>query len=176
MESPTPTYKIVLLGDGGVGKTTWVNNILTGEFRKKYIATIGADINTISFDTNYGKKNLEIWDVAGQEKFSGLRDEYFLDSHGAIIFYDITSNISIKNLEKWLIAFIQVAPEKPIIIVANKLDVENSAKYTHIINQMRKHLDQKIMSCSVKNRLGVKPIVKEILKSVSGKSDLDIND
>ena len=71
-----PTFKLVLVGDGGVGKTTYVKRHLTGEFEKKYIATMGAVVHPMDFTTNRGKLVFNVWDTAGQEKWAGLRDGY----------------------------------------------------------------------------------------------------
>lgn len=71
-----PEFKVILVGDGGVGKTTFVKRHLTGEFEKKYIATQGVEVHPMTFSTNRGKLRFMVWDTAGQEKLSGLRDGY----------------------------------------------------------------------------------------------------
>lgn len=71
-----PVFKLVLVGDGGVGKTTLVRRHLTGEFEKKYIPTLGVEVNPLAFQTNFGRLKFNVWDTAGQEKFGGLRDGY----------------------------------------------------------------------------------------------------
>lgn len=69
-------YKLVLVGDGGVGKTTFVKRHLTGEFEKKYIATLGVEVHPMVFYTTLGEVRMNVWDTAGQEKLGGLRDGY----------------------------------------------------------------------------------------------------
>ena len=71
-----PEFKLVLVGDGGVGKTTFVKRHKTGEFEKKYVATVGAEVHPMDFTTNRGKIVFNVWDTAGQEKYAGLRDGY----------------------------------------------------------------------------------------------------
>lgn len=71
-----PEFKLVLVGDGGVGKTTFVKRHLTGEFEKKYIATLGVEVHPMVFHTNHGAIKFNVWDTAGQEKLGGLRDGY----------------------------------------------------------------------------------------------------
>ncbi len=73
-----PTFKLVLVGDGGVGKTTFVKRHLTGEFEKKYVATLGVEVHPLVFHTNRGPLRFNVWDTAGQEKFGGLRDGYYI--------------------------------------------------------------------------------------------------
>ncbi len=91
-----PTFKMILVGDGAVGKTTFVKRHITGEFEKKYIATIGVEVHPLKFHTNRGVICFNVWDTAGlqivseflnlfffihrfctgQEKYGGLRDGY----------------------------------------------------------------------------------------------------
>lgn len=71
-----PEFKLILVGDGGVGKTTFVRRHLTGEFEKRYVATLGVEVHPLLFHTNRGQIKFNVWDTAGQEKFGGLRDGY----------------------------------------------------------------------------------------------------
>jgi GTP-binding nuclear protein Ran len=83
-----PHFKLLLVGDGGVGKTTFVKRHLTGEYEKKYIriqvsplvadypATVGVEVHPLVFHTNRGPIVFDVWDTAGQERFGGLRDGY----------------------------------------------------------------------------------------------------
>ncbi|KAH1096146.1 hypothetical protein J1N35_013067 [Gossypium stocksii] len=71
-----PSFKLVIVGDGGTRKTTFVKRHLTGEFEKKYEPTIGVEVRPSDFFTNCGKIRFYCWDTAGQEKFGGLRDSY----------------------------------------------------------------------------------------------------
>jgi len=78
MGDDMPTFKCVLVGDGGTGKTTFVKRHLTGEFEKKYVATLGVEVHPLVFHTNRGAIRFNVWDTAGQEKFGGLRDGYYI--------------------------------------------------------------------------------------------------
>ena len=71
-----PSFKLVLVGDGGVGKTTFVKRHVSGEFEKKYVATVGAEVHPMDFTTTRGPIKFNVWDTAGQERFAGLRDGY----------------------------------------------------------------------------------------------------
>lgn len=66
-QEPMPEFKLILVGDGGVGKTTFVKRHLTGEFEKKYVATLGVEVHPLIFHTNRGPIKFNVWDTAGQE-------------------------------------------------------------------------------------------------------------
>jgi len=120
-----PEFKLVLVGDGGVGKTTLVKRHLTGEFEKKYIPTLGVEVNPLKFITQYGPIVFNVWDTAGQEKFGGLRDGYYIKGQCAIIMFDVTSRITYKNVPNWHRDIARVCENIPIVLVGNKVDVKD---------------------------------------------------
>ena len=115
------TYKIVLAGDGGVGKTTYLRRFLTGEFTKNYIATVGAEVQPLDFNTTDKNMLFDIWDTAGQEKYSGVHDDYYKNAHAAIIMFDVTSRITYKNVPKWYKDLTRICENIPIVLVGNKV-------------------------------------------------------
>lgn len=118
-------WKLVLVGDGGVGKTTLVKRHLTGEFEKKYIPTLGVEVHPLKFTTNCGVICFNVWDTAGQEKMGGLRDGYYIQGECAIIMFDVTSRITYKNVPEWYKDIIRVCETIPIVLVGNKVDVKD---------------------------------------------------
>ena len=76
---PQVQFKLVLVGDGGTGKTTFMKRHLIGEF-EKYVATLGVEGHPLVFHTNRGPIKFNVWDPAGQEKFCGLRDGYYIQA------------------------------------------------------------------------------------------------
>jgi len=136
-----PTFKLVLVGDGGTGKTTFVKRHLTGEFEKKYIATLGVEVHPLAFTTNYGKICFDVWDTAGQEKFGGLRDGYYINGHCGIIMFDVTSRITYKNVPNWHRDLVRVCENIPIVLTGNKVDVkERKVKAKTITFHRKKNL------------------------------------
>jgi len=115
----------VLVGDGGVGKTTFVKRHLTGEFEKKYVATLGVEVHPLAFTTNLGPITFNVWDTAGQEKFGGLRDGYYIQGQCAIIMFDVTSRITYKNVPTWHKDLVRVCENIPIVLCGNKVDIKD---------------------------------------------------
>merc|ERR1719324_739612 len=138
LQQEVPHFKCLLVGDGGVGKTTFVKRHLTGEFEKKYVATIGVEVHAMPFDTNRGRLIFNVWDTAGQEKFGGLRDGYYIQGQCAIIMFDVTSRISYKNVGVWYRDLVRVCENIPIVLVGNKVDVKERKVKVKQINFHRK--------------------------------------
>lgn len=135
------TFKMVLVGDGGTGKTTFVKRHLTGEFEKKYIATLGVEVHPLKFFTNFGALMFNCWDTAGQEKFGGLRDGYYIQGQCAIIMFDVTSRVTYKNVPNWHRDLVRVCENIPIVLCGNKVDVkERKVKAKTITFHRKKNL------------------------------------
>jgi len=132
-------FKLVLIGDGGVGKTTFVKRHLTGEFEKRYIATLGVEVHPLTFFTSRGPIMFNVWDTAGQEKLSGLRDGYYIGGNCGIIMFDVSSRITYKNVPKWYKDLVRVCDNIPIVLVGNKVDVKERKVKAKQITFHRRH-------------------------------------
>jgi len=143
MAVPTPSqsFKLILVGDGGTGKTTFVKRHLTGEFEKKYVATMGVEVHPLNFHTNYGQIIFNVWDTAGQEKFGGLRDGYYIQGKCAIIMFDVTSRVTYKNVANWHRDLVRVCEGIPIVLCGNKVDIKDrKVKIKQITFHRKKNL------------------------------------
>lgn len=95
-------YKIVILGEQGSGKTTWVKRYFSGNFEHTYRATEGVNITNGEIYVNGNKIDLKIWDCAGQEKLSGLGDAYWLGADGFLIFVHPNHKSSFSRAQSYI--------------------------------------------------------------------------
>ena len=121
MTSTTKTYKVLLIGDGGVGKTSLIAKARNGSFEKLYVPTMGVEVSPLLMG-DMGETILKVWDLAGQEKFGGLRDGYYVKADAVIFVYDGTNQLSQKNLRSWVQDVSRVCGDIPCVIVRNKVD------------------------------------------------------
>lgn len=118
-------FKICLIGDGGVGKTSLRERLLGEGFESTYLLTIGADFATYEIDIENDHFKFQIWDLAGQQRFDVVRSIYYRGSHGAIMVFDRSRPESFANLEEWKKEmFTHVGRKIPFIVLGNKSDLE----------------------------------------------------
>ncbi len=122
-------FKIVILGDAAVGKTSLINMYIEQSFSEDYKPTLGANI--IRKDVNVEKINASVrlimWDLAGQEKYNVIRSMYFQGCVGALLVYDVTRNSTFETIDsKWLKDFKKyVKKEGTYILIGNKIDLND---------------------------------------------------
>ncbi|MHA1975056.1 MAG: Rab family GTPase [Candidatus Hodarchaeales archaeon] len=122
-EDITHKYKIILAGDGSVGKTTLINRFVTGRFNSDYKATIGVDIFSKRFKVNEKSINLQIWDIAGQSLFRNFRKKFYSQARGALLVFDLTLPSSLESLGHWIEDIVEVTGSIPLILIGNKSDL-----------------------------------------------------
>ncbi|MFW9946956.1 MAG: Rab family GTPase [Candidatus Odinarchaeota archaeon] len=140
-------FKITILGDAAVGKTSLINQFVEGAFQEDYKPTLGANI--VRKDVNLEEVNAQIrlimWDLAGQEKYNVIRSMYFQGCVGALVVYDVTRFQTFENIEsKWLKDFKKyVKREGAYILIGNKIDL---SEHRTVSEEKGKKLAEKIQA------------------------------
>ena len=165
------TKKIVLLGDGCIGKSTLfdkLNNLNNDDYRfsKKYKATDNFDFNRIDLSTNLGQVTIDLWDTAGQETKGGkLRDAYLKGADGVLLLYDVTETKTKENINKWLSEIKRVSPGIPVAVLGNKSDKFKDLQQSEGV---------KLRECNLQSAYGNKQ-VKNFLISIKEDTHLEFN-
>ncbi|KAG8905202.1 GTP-binding nuclear protein gsp1/Ran [Tulasnella sp. 403] len=105
---------------------------------KLVLATLGVEVHPLNFFTNFGTICFNVWDTAGQEKFGGLRDGYYIQGQCGIIMFDVTSRITYKNVPNWHRDLERVCEHIPIVLCGNKVDVKERKVKTGAVTFHRK--------------------------------------
>ena len=139
-------FKITVVGDGGVGKTSLIKRFTQNTFSENYIKTIGAQFSKLSKIINEDIINLIFWDIAGQNDLTFLRPSFYRDSKAAIIVYSLEKNElgkdSFKNISKWFNEIQQFCGVIPLILFANKVDlVDEDVIDKNLIQEVVKSYD-----------------------------------
>ena len=119
------TFKILLLGDASVGKTSFTKRYCYNIFNPSERLTIGVDFHVKTIDLNEKKIKLQIWDVGGEERFRFLLPTYCLGANAAFLLYDITRPSTLDNISEWITIVKQKGGPIPIMLVGAKIDLNS---------------------------------------------------
>mgnify|MGYP002627447544 CR=1 FL=1 len=124
-------YKIMVLGESKVGKTSLIKRYTKDQFGGVYLTTVGMDFQDKIIEIEDKKVRLQVWDTAGQERFRNVTKSYFQSSHGLLVVYDITDRESFEKINFWMDNIKNNAPENAkLILVGNKCDLADERKVT----------------------------------------------
>ena len=124
-------FKVLLLGNSDVGKSSLILRYVDGTWSNTFIPTIGVDFKVKTIEVDNKKIKMQIWDTAGQERFRTVIASYFKGSHGVLLIYDVTNKTSFKQLESWLEIIENNASEDILkILIGNKIDLEEDREVT----------------------------------------------
>jgi len=160
------TFKVILLGDCLVGKSSLLNILKNEIFLNSYCSTIGVDFGSINFEKGDHNYKIHIWDTGGQERFSPLIKAYYRNSTAAIIMFDLTNRTSFNRVKKWINEFNHFTiGHRPIIVVGNKSDLFNMRVLTkaEIKEEIETKLDLPYFEISIKDDVKVNDVFDYII-------------
>ncbi|GIL51543.1 hypothetical protein Vafri_7514 [Volvox africanus] len=119
-------FKVVLIGDSGVGKSNLLSRFTRNEFSLESKSTIGVEFATRSIQVDGKTIKAQIWDTAGQERYRAITSAYYRGAVGALLVYDITKSVTFENVERWLKELRDHADSNIVImLVGNKSDLKH---------------------------------------------------
>ncbi|MHA1234487.1 MAG: Rab family GTPase [Promethearchaeota archaeon] len=165
-------FKISIVGDGGVGKTSLIKKFTKGTFEKDYIRTIGAQFSRYDMKIDGDLINLIFWDIAGQDDFKFLHPLFYRESKGCIIVFSLEENElgeeSFNHIENWHNELKKYCSDIPVVIFANKVDLMEEANLikTNIQEIVRKNDFLGYFLTSAKTGQGVHEAFKNIIEKL----------
>lgn len=171
MSEPTFRYKVALVGDAGVGKSTFIKRLLTGEFETKYIATLDVDVHPLYFQTQYGGIVFEVWDTAGQEQFSQLSEGYYVGSDAVIGMFDVTNKGTADRMLYWKTKAMSIVPHANYVACGNKVDCRKT-KVKNLEKSEIRRLWGTYYDISAKSNYNFEKPFLDIARKLTGKKDL----
>eukprot|EP00759_Apiculatamorpha_spiralis_P005188 PhF_6_TR13168/c0_g1_i2/m.20767/K07936/RAN; GTP-binding nuclear protein Ran len=133
-------YPIIIIGDTGVGKTTFVRQHKDANI-KSYSPSVALEVHQLGFETTMGYVECLVRDTVGQERWGGLRDGMYIGCEGAILMYDVSSRMTYKNIPSWYREVTRVCEGIPVVLCGNKVDiVDRKVKPKHVTFHRKKNL------------------------------------
>jgi Ras-related protein Rab-8A len=172
-------YKILIIGDAGVGKSSLLLKFCDGTFPDKFITSIGGDYRDKVITVDGSKAKLQLWDTAGQERFRTITGSYYRGAHGVALCFDVGSKESYTHLEKWVEQLDQYAKKAlPKIVVGMKTDLATREISTEEGQSLAKKLGFQYIECSAKGDDNVDAVFTTLTKVIkvqgpAGDSDDD---
>ena len=168
----TRQFTVLLVGDGGVGKTAFMKRLINGNFEKRYLPTMGLDQVSYTINTTTGPIEFTVRDMAGQEKFS--ISPHLLPSHyegvdATIFMFDVTSKLTYKSVNYWRNKVTSHLPNVPTITVGNKTDVTNRKVHS---DQIDSSLVQYYVEISTKSCTNYEQVFLHLARQLTGDNQL----
>ncbi|XP_026182968.1 ras and EF-hand domain-containing protein isoform X2 [Mastacembelus armatus] len=123
--APDRLFKVVLVGNSSVGKTSLLRSFCEGHFHPFTTATVGIDYSVKTLTLDNVQVAMQLWDTAGQERYRSITKQFFRKADGVVVMYDVTMEDSFKAVQPWLINVQEAAGEEiPILLLGNKMDMD----------------------------------------------------
>ena len=175
-------FKIIIVGDSGVGKTNLVKRFIQNSFNMNSQSTVGVEFFSNNYLINDKLFKIEIWDTAGQERYKSITSAYYKGASGAILVYDVTSTSSYYNIDRWYQEIKNFSsPDIQMLMVGNKTDLKEKIVVSReMITNKATDLNIPVIETSALNASNVKEafhlLIKEIYKLHIGNSDKNSDD
>ncbi len=170
-------WKISVLGDPSVGKTSLVRHFCDGYFRENYLSTIGVSFLRKDLKIHDYQVTLQIWDVGGQSIFGGqLRENYLRGSHGSVILFDLTEKSTLMHVPEWYENLSSVCPNIPIILIGNKCDLPYKDRMIKRAEKLAESFGAPLYITSAKTGENMLEVFYDLTKRIMKSSEIEMAD
>ena len=160
-------FKIMILGESMVGKTSFITRYTLDKFGERYLCTIGIDFQVKIVSKNGKEIKLQIWDTAGQERYRNVAKSYFQSSQGFIVCYDISNKNSFNQVKYWVEQIKSISDEKTkCILVGTKCDLSEREVSEEEGSEFAKKLGFKFFETSAKLNMNVNEAFDGLLDEI----------
>ncbi|KAK1393361.1 Ras-related protein YPT3 [Heracleum sosnowskyi] len=161
-------FKLVLIGDSGVGKSNLLSRFTRNEFNLESKSTIGVEFATKTLNVDSKVIKAQIWDTAGQERYRAITSAYYRGAVGALLVYDVTRNVTFENIERWLKELRDhTDPNIVVMLIGNKSDLQHlSAVSTEDAKAFAERESLYFMETSALEATNVENAFKEVLSQI----------
>lgn len=169
------TFKILTIGESGVGKTCILRRFVEDKFLKNHLATIGIDFRTKNIIVDGVQVKLKIWDTAGQERFRNITNQYYKGADGIILVYDVTDRTSFEKIREWMNQIRQNTTEDEIglVLLGNKCDADPRDVYENDGIELGKELGIQYFESSAMNNINISESFNYLAKQILSKKKID---
>ena len=168
---PNITFKILTIGESGVGKTCVLRRFVENKFLKNHLATIGIDFKTKTLNINNQEIKLKIWDTAGQERFRNITTQYYKGADGIVLVYDVTDEASYEKIRDWMEQIVANTQQEDIglVLLGNKCDMEPRNVTEEMGKKMAEELKVSYFETSALNGIGIKEAFEQLTRDIMKK-------
>ncbi|CAG9804313.1 ras-related protein Rab-35 [Chironomus tepperi] len=160
-------FKLLIIGDSGVGKSSLLIRFSDNTFSGSYITTIGVDFKIRTVVIGGERVKLQIWDTAGQERFRTITNTYYRGTHGVIVVYDVTNGESFANVKRWLQEIDSNCEVVNKVLVGNKNDdPQRKVVLTEDAQRFANQMGIQLFETSAKDNLNVEEMFLAITEKV----------
>ena len=171
-------FKILLIGDLGVGKSCVILRYVEGDFPGNIMSSIGVDFKTKQIELDDHSIKMQIWDTAGHEKFRTITTSYYKSAQAIIILYDITQKSSFDHIRNWITEIDKFGKQGVLkVIVGNKLDLENNRKISkEDAENLALKYGVKLWEVSAKDNTNIEEMFVDTIKTLLEKNSKIISE
>ena len=168
---PMITFKILTIGESGVGKTCVLRRFVENKFLKNHLATIGIDFKTKTLNINNQEIKLKIWDTAGQERFRNITTQYYKGADGIVLVYDVTDEASYEKIRDWMEQILSNTQQEEIglVLLGNKCDMDPRTVTEEMGKKMAEELKINYFETSALNGQGIKEAFEQLTRDIMKK-------